>query len=93
MLNTKKENKWLFKYRSQNQYSWVCLCCISDAASRWAGWALAHPEFGSSVHPIQTREGILYPPHYCLPTRAGFENLAASLYIAPFIWCIIAALM
>ena len=21
----------------------------SDAASGWAGWALAHPEFGSSV--------------------------------------------
>ena len=28
----------------------------SDAASGWAGWALAHPEFGSSVHPIPTRE-------------------------------------
>jgi hypothetical protein len=24
---------------------------ISDAASGWAGWALAHPEFGSSVNP------------------------------------------
>ena len=28
---------------------------VSDAASGWAGWALAHPEFGSSVHPIPTR--------------------------------------
>ena len=26
----------------------------SDAASGWAGWALAHPEFGSSVNPIPT---------------------------------------
>ena len=25
--------------------------------------------FGSSVHPIPTRGGRLYPPHYCLPTR------------------------
>ena len=46
------------------------------AASGWAGWALAHPEFGSSVNPIPSREGRLCPPHYCLP---GFENLAASL--------------
>ena len=28
---------------------------FSDAASGWAGWALAHPEFGSSVNPITTR--------------------------------------
>ena len=26
----------------------------SDAVSRWAGWALAHPEFGVSVNPIPT---------------------------------------
>ena len=31
----------------------------SDAASEWAGWALAHPEFGSSVNPIKTRGQIL----------------------------------
>ena len=29
----------------------------SAAASGWAGWALAHPEFGSSVNPITTRGG------------------------------------
>ena len=45
----------------------------SDAASRWAGWALAHPEFGSSVNPITTR-GADYSS---LP---GFENPAASLH-------------
>ena len=28
----------------------------SDAASGWAGWALSHPEFWSSVNPIQTKE-------------------------------------
>ena len=27
---------------------------LSAAASGWAGWALAHPEFGSSVNPITT---------------------------------------
>ena len=41
----------------------------SDAASGWAGWALARQEFGSSVNPIITRGAS--PP--------GFENLAASL--------------
>ena len=31
----------------------------SDAASGWAGWALAHPEFGISVNPITTRGQIM----------------------------------
>ena len=31
----------------------------SDAASGWAGWTLAHPEFGSSVNPITTRGQIM----------------------------------
>ena len=32
---------------------------VSDDASRWVKWALAHPEFRSSVNPIITREQIL----------------------------------
>ena len=32
---------------------------ISAAASGWAGWALANPEFGSSVNPITTRGQIM----------------------------------
>jgi hypothetical protein len=36
---------------------------ISDAASGWAGWALAYPEFGSSVHPIPITS------HCCFLTR------------------------
>ena len=49
----------------------------SDAASWWAGWALAHPEFGSSVNLIPPR-GADYAQHStaCPP---GFENLTASL--------------
>jgi len=31
----------------------------SVAASEWAGWALAHLEFGSSVNPITTRGQIM----------------------------------
>ena len=27
---------------------------VMPLASRWAGWALAHLEFGSSVNPITT---------------------------------------
>ena len=41
-------------------------CCgfipVSAAASGWAGWALAHPEFGSSVNPITSR-GADYANH------------------------------
>ena len=50
----------------------------SAAASGWAGWALAHPEFGSLVNPIPTRRGADYAHHInaCPP---GVENLTASL--------------
>ena len=49
----------------------------SDAASGWAGWALAHPEFVSSVNPITTR-GADYA-HHITASPPGFENRAASL--------------
>ena len=50
----------------------------SDAASRWAGWALAHLEFWNSVNPIQTREADYV--HHITACPPGFESLAASLY-------------
>ena len=34
---------------------WLRINVPSDAASGWARWALAHPEFGSSVNPIPIR--------------------------------------
>ena len=49
----------------------------SAAASGWAGWALAHPEFGSSVNPITTR-GADYT-HHITASPPRFENPAASL--------------
>ena len=49
----------------------------SDAASGWAGWALAHPEFWSSVNPIPTR-GTDYA-HHITARPPRFENLTASL--------------
>ena len=49
----------------------------SDAACGWAGWALAHLEFGSSVNPITTR-GADYA-HHITASPPGFENPAASL--------------
>ena len=52
---------------------------FSDAASGWAGWALAHPEFGSSVNPIPTRGGGAEYAHHITACPPGFENLAASL--------------
>ena len=47
-----------------------------DAASWWARWALAHPEFGSSVDPNPTR-GADYA-HRITACPPGFENLATS---------------
>ena len=49
----------------------------SDTASGWAGWVLAHPEFGNSVNPITTR-GADYA-HHISASPPGFENPAASL--------------
>ena len=49
----------------------------SDAASGWAGWALAHPGFGSSVNPITNRGADNAQRITASPP--GFENLAASL--------------
>ena len=54
---------------------------FSAAASGWAGWALAHPEFGSSVNPITTR-GADYV-HHITASPPGFENPAASLQGVP----------
>ena len=51
----------------------------SDAASEWAGWALAHSEFGSSVNPISARGGADYA-HHIAACPSGFENLTTSLY-------------
>ena len=49
--------------------------------SGWAEWALAYPEFGSSVNPITTR-GADYD-HHITASPPGFENPAASLSLAP----------
>ena len=60
-----------------NNYNPFLKIKYSDAASGWAGWALAHPEFGSSVNPITTR-GEDYA-HHITSRTPGFENPAASL--------------
>ena len=44
--------------------------CLRGVARGRAEGALAPPEFGRSVNPIQTRGGgRLYPSHYCQPPR------------------------
>ena len=50
---------------------------ISDATRGWAGWAKAHPEFGSSINPITTRAADY--AHHITASRPGFEIPAASL--------------
>ena len=54
----------------------------SDAASGWAGLALAYPEFGSSVNPITIR-GADYA-HHITASPPGFENPAESLLAKAF---------
>ena len=50
---------------------------FSDAASGWAGWALANPEFESSVNPTTTR-GADYA-HHITASPPGLENPVAAL--------------
>ena len=52
-------------------------CQYSAATSGWAGWALAHPDFGSSVNPITT-SGADYAQRITA-SPPGFENLTAAL--------------
>ena len=49
----------------------------SDAASRWAGRAFAHLEFGSSVNPITTRRADY--AHHTTASPPGFEDPGAWL--------------
>ena len=58
------------KMLDKNTQKWI-LC------SEWAGQALAHLEFGSSVNPITTR-GADYAQGI-IASLPGFENLAAAL--------------
>ena len=58
---------------------WYRYC--SAAASGWAGWALAHPEFGSSVNPI-TNRGADYAHHITTcPPPHDFQILLRPLNI------------
>ena len=45
--------------------------------SGWAGWALAHSEYGNSVNPIPTRRADY--TKYITTCPPGFENLTPSL--------------
>ena len=51
----------------------------SAAASGWAGWALSHPKFGSSVNPITIRGAD--HAHHITASPPGIENPAASLFM------------
>ena len=46
---------------------------------------VAHSEFGSSVNPIPTKGGRLYPPHYWLPTRIWCRSITLSFWV---IYCV-----
>ena len=80
----RSEGKFAFacpRERSDSsRQSFLVFFYISDAPRGWAGLALPHPEFGSSVNPITTR-GADYA-HHITASPPGFENPAASLF-----WC------
>ena len=52
---------------------------FSAAASGWAGWAVAHPEFWGSVNTITTKGADF--AHHITASPPGFENPAASLLL------------
>ena len=60
---------------------------FSAAASKWAGWALAHPEFGSSINPITTRGQImsttLLLAHLALKTQRHLCKVYPTRYQYP----------
>ena len=58
---------------AMKEFQWTSIQ-RSDAA---IGWALAHPEFGSSIDPITTK-GTYYA-HHITASPPRFENTAASL--------------
>ena len=49
----------LFNLKSRNLSLLLYSTYISDAVTRWAGWALVHSEFVSSVNSIPTRGQIM----------------------------------
>ena len=52
----------------------------SDAVSRWAGWALAHPEFGVSVNPIPTGGGGDYAHHITACQIRKPNDISVSIF-------------
>ena len=68
-ISRKESLDILFKKKKKMHGKENVMSHCSDVARGWAGWALAYPEFGSSVNPIPTGEDRLCPPQFCLPTR------------------------
>ena len=65
---------------------------ISAAASGWAGWVLAHPEFGSSVNPIATGGGQIMPTtlllahlymHWILSWHVTVGEIECTVHFSP----------
>ena len=52
--HSKSENQLLQEIKINSKIN------FSDAASGWAGWALAHSEFGSSINPFTHVNDIIY---------------------------------
>ena len=61
----------------------LALVCTSDAVSGWAGLALDHPEFGSSVNLISTKGGggrMQIMPTTLLIAHPDLKKYGISIY-------------
>ena len=71
--------KWIVHPRRFNFCRKIFHHKFSGAARGWAGLALAHPEFWSSVNPIPIWGADC--AHHITDCPPGFENLTASLQV------------
>ena len=77
-LFLRRHSKWTYLQAKRNKIVQIGSISqsetlnLSDAVSGWAGWALAQPEFYSSVNPIPTR-GADYA-HHITACPSGFEK-------------------
>ena len=63
---------------------------IRDVGDGWAGWGMAHQDFGRSVNPISTR-GPRYA-HHVTTCPPGFSDLATALISSGTVFAIISNL-
>ena len=52
---------------------------VQGRRNGWAGWPIAHPDFGKSVNTISTIGGRLCPAYYYLPTQLQVASYVTAV--------------